>query len=79
MKVGELRRFKDDLQSAARTRRRGAARCSGRPFMLLEVVGDAEWVSFLIDGRVEPGWGYTFVADNSTPLEPVQPAQEVVY
>ena len=74
MKQGELLRFKDDLQSAA-----VVARCSGRPFMLLEVVGDAEWVSFLIDGRVEPGWGYKFVAENSTPLAPVQPAQEVVY
>jgi hypothetical protein len=47
--------------------------------MLLEVLGDAEWVSFLIDGRVESGWAYTFVTESSTPLEPVQPAQEVVY
>lgn len=47
--------------------------------MLLEVRAPAEWVSFLIDGRVESGWGYTFVGDNSTPLDPVQPTQEVVY
>jgi len=73
MKSGELRRFKDGLKSAA-----DVARCSGRPFMLLEVRSHAEWVSFLIDGRVESGWGYTFVADSSTPLEPVQPAHEVV-
>lgn len=73
MKVGDLRQFKEDLKSAAIV-----ARCSGRPFMLLEVLGAPEWVSFLIDGRVESGWGYTFVAESSTPLEPVQPAQEVV-
>ena len=74
MKSGELRRFKDDLQSAA-----AVSRCSGRPFMLLEVRAPAEWVSFLIDGRVESGWAYTFVEQSSAPLEPVQPAQEVVY
>jgi len=74
MKVGDLRRFKDDLRSAA-----AVSRCSGRPFMLLEVRSPSEWVSFLIDGRVESGWGYTFVAESSTPLEPVQPTQEVVY
>jgi len=74
MKSGELRRFKDDMWSSA-----AVSRCSGRPFMLLEVRSPVEWVSFLIDGRVESGWGYTFVEQSSTSLEHVQPTQEVVY
>jgi len=73
MKPGELRRFKDDLKSAS-----PFLRCSGRPFVLLDVKSPSEWVSFLIDGRVERGWGYTFVAESSAPLEPVQPDHEVV-
>ncbi len=74
MKPGDLRQFKPDLDFGPRVHR-----LSGQAFVLLEVELHADWVSFLVDGRVERGWGYEFVAGYSRALEPVQPTQEMVY
>ena len=64
MKPGELRRFKD-----------GKDELDGRSFMVLEVRaaklveprGDLR-VDFLIDGRIETGWGYSWLQKHSEVL-----------
>ena len=64
MKPGDLRQFKDGLLGSAHTLMRSVA---GRPFMVLEV-GETlttSMVSFLIDGRIERGWGGDWVESNS--------------
>ena len=70
MKPGDLRQFKDGLTGSARTQS-----VAGRPFMVLETATVAAaattWnppalrVSFLIDGRIERGWGGDWVESNS--------------
>jgi hypothetical protein len=62
MKPGDLRRFKEGLD--------GSARCQqlrGHPFMVLETATTetAHWVTFLVDGRIERGWGGDWVESNS--------------
>ena len=62
MKSGDLRKFKEGLTGSALTQR-----VIGRPFMVLEV-GETlttSMVSFLIDGRIERGWGGDWVESNS--------------
>ena len=71
MQPGDLRRFKDGLLGSARTQS-----VAGRPFMVLETATVAAaattWttnrVSFLIDGRIERGWGGDWVESNSEDL-----------
>ena len=65
MKPGDLRRFKD-----------GKDELDGRSFMVLEVRaaklveprGDLR-VDFLIDGRIETGWGYSWLQKHSEALD----------
>ena len=76
MKPGELRRFRDSLIAL------GADHVEGGTFMVLRVgydVATGHGVDILIDGHVDEGLGYFWVAVNSEPLEPVQSTQEVVY
>lgn len=66
MKVGDLRRFKEGMT--------GSARCQqlrGHPFMVLETWTSetASWVSFLVDGRIESGWGGDWVESNSETID----------
>ena len=70
MKPGDLRRFKDFRNGSARS-----LQLIGRPFVVLEAA-EAErradaWVSFLVDGRLEKGWGYDWVESNSEAIDPV--------
>lgn len=64
MQPGDLRKFKEGLTGSARTQS-----VAGRPFMILEAA--TTWnppalrVSFLIDGRIERGWGGDWVEQNS--------------
>ena len=62
MKPGDLRQFKDELRTSAH-----ASKVAGRPFMVLEAATTetACWVNFLIDGRIERGWGGDWVEQNS--------------
>ena len=62
MKPGDLRQFKDELRTSAH-----ASKVAGRPFMVLEAATTetASWVSFLVDGRIESGWGGDWVESNS--------------
>ena len=62
MKPGDLRRFKDFRNGSARS-----LQLVGRPFMVLEAGGTetSHWVSFLVDGRIERGWGGDWVKQNS--------------
>ena len=69
MKPGDLRRF--DYFEAL-----GADHLAGAVFMVLRVTG--QWVDILVDGKIEPEWGYPWVEQNSELLEPVQPARPVV-
>ena len=68
MKPGDLRQFKDGLTGSARTQS-----VAGRPFMVLEAA--TTWnppalrVSFLIDGRIERGWGGDWVEQNSEVID----------
>ena len=62
MKPGDLRRFKEGMT--------GSARCQqlrGQTFMVLETSTTewTRWASFLIDGRIERGWGGDWVESNS--------------
>jgi hypothetical protein len=68
VKPGELRRFKDGLRGAF------AERVSGQPFVVINVhphlhphVLDAA-TDFLVGGRIETGWGLTWVMNNSEVL-----------
>ena len=66
MKVGDLRRFKEGLT--------GSARCQqlrGHTFVVLETATSetARWVTFLIDGRIEGGWGGDWVESNSEVID----------
>ena len=68
MKKGELRRFSDELITETHGKR-----VQDRTFMILDVYPlkdrDGELVvNFLIDGRVEQGWGIDWVARNSEVL-----------
>ena len=62
MKPGDLRRFSDKLVGSPYD---GVD--AGRPFMVLEVgeTPKTSMVSFLIDGRIERGWGGDWVESNS--------------
>ncbi len=63
MKVGDLCRFKDGLVGAA-----AVQRCSGRTFIVLEVFklrDGSRTTSILLDGKVEAGWGGSWIEDNS--------------
>jgi hypothetical protein len=60
MKPGDLRQFKD----GKRARDLGRSH-AGRTFMVLR---EGAGVDILIDGRVETGLGYFWVADNSEVL-----------
>ena len=74
MKAGDLRRF-------GYFEALGADHLVGSVFMVLRVTGvpgKARWVDILVDGKIEPEWGYPWVEQNSEPLEPVQPAPLVV-
>ena len=66
MKPGDLRKFKDRLFSSPR-----AEQVAGRPFMVLEAATTetTSWVSFLIDGRIERGWGGDWVEVNSEVID----------
>ena len=66
MKPGDLRRFKDKLTGSPRTHA-----LLGRPFMVLEAGGTetSHWVSFLVDGRIERGWGGDWVIENSEVID----------
>ena len=64
MKAGDLRRF--DYFEAF-----GADHLAGAVFMVLRVIGvpgKAQWVDILVDGKVEPEWGYPWVEQNSEAL-----------
>lgn len=68
MKPGDLRRFGDELITETHSKR-----VQDRTFMVLDIYPlsdrDGELVvSFLIDGRVEEGWGIDWVARNSEAL-----------
>ena len=63
MKPGDLRRF-GNFEAF------GADHLVGSVFMVLRVTG--QWVDILVDGKIEPEWGYPWVEQNSEPLEPVQ-------
>ena len=62
MKPGDLRQFKD----SKRARDLGSTH-AGRTFVVLGE-GGRHGVDILIDGRVETGLGYFWVADNSEVL-----------
>lgn len=62
MKPGDLRRFSDRLTGSPRT-----VAVVGRPFMVLEA--SSTQVSFLVDGRIERGWGSDWVIENSEVLD----------
>ena len=72
MKPGDLRKFKEGLTGSARTQS-----VAGRPFMVLETAWSpgvaTTWttnrVSFLIDGRLEKGWGYNWVEQHSEVID----------
>jgi hypothetical protein len=57
MKPGDLRRFKDDLNTT------GAGGPEGRTFLVLQV--RQMTVDILLDGGVEAGLGYFWVEDSS--------------
>ena len=62
MKPGELRRFRDNLDSLV------AAHASGQTFLVLEVAKlrrGCRRLVILIDGKTESGWGYAWVEANS--------------
>ncbi len=64
MKAGDLRRF--DYFEAL-----GADHLAGAVFMVLRVTGvpgKARWVDILVDGKIEPEWGYPWVEQNSEVL-----------
>jgi len=62
MKPGDLRRFSDKLVGSAQVND-----AAGRLFIVLEVgeTPKTSMVSFLIDGRIERGWGGDWVESNS--------------
>ena len=62
MKPGDLRRFSDKLVGSP-----SVGDVAGRPLMVLEVgeTPKTSMVSFLIDGRIERGWGGDWVESNS--------------
>ena len=69
MKPGDLRCFKNFRNGSARS-----LQLIGRPFMVLEVdpaSPDARRMAFLVDGRLEKGWGYDWVESNSEAIDPV--------
>lgn len=64
MKAGDLRRF--GYFEAI-----GADHLVGSVFMVLRVTGvpgKARWVDILVDGKIEPEWGYPWVEQNSEVL-----------
>ena len=68
MKPGDLRRFKDDVGDAYGS---PMTRITGRLLMVQEVFqssGSSPTVTILIDGRLEAGWGYQWVKDNTEAL-----------
>jgi hypothetical protein len=64
MRKGDLRRFRglDRLASHSSPSWEAVA---GRTFLVVSATGEADWMSFLIDGRLEEGWGYRFVQEHS--------------
>ena len=71
MKPGDLRQFKDGLRTAPRGAGHRGERCSGRPFMVIEIGGaqKSPWVSFLVGSHLEEKWGYEWVEKNSEPVD----------
>lgn len=64
MKAGDLRRF-------GYFEALGADHLVGSVFMVLRVTGvpgKARWVDILVDGKIEPEWGYPWVEQNSEVL-----------
>ena len=64
MKPGDLRRF-------GYFEALGADHLVGSVFMVLRVTGvpgKARWVDILVDGKIEPEWGYPWVEQNSEVL-----------
>ena len=64
MKAGDLRRF-------GYFEALGADHLVGAVFMVLRVTGvpgKARWVDILVDGKIEPEWGYPWVEQNSEVL-----------
>ena len=64
MRKGDLRRFKslDSLPSPASP---SWAAVADRTFLVVSASGEADWMSFLIEGRLEEGWGHKFVQEHS--------------
>jgi len=65
MKLGDLRRFKDNVRNSAEILT--GLPFAGRTFMVLEMEtnGPICSVSFLIDDRIERGWGGHWVERSS--------------
>ena len=56
-----MRRFLPEIRAGSAHTNRVA----GQTFVVLDASSDSAWVSFLIEDRVERGWGYEWVELNS--------------
>ena len=61
MRKGDMRRFLPEIRAGSVHTQRVA----GQTFVVLDASSDSAWVSFLIEDRVERGWGYEWVELNS--------------
>jgi hypothetical protein len=65
---GDLRRFKDKLAPTPDGHPRDEV--TGRSFMVLDIWRyGVERVCFLVDGRIERGWCFNWVKQNSEALD----------
>lgn len=56
-----MRRFLPEIRAVSAHTQRVA----GQTFVVINASSDSAWVSFLIEDRVERGWGYEWVELNS--------------
>lgn len=64
IEIGQLRRF-GNFEAF------GADHLVGSVFMVLRVTGvpgKAQWVDILVDGKLDPEWGYPWIEQNSEVL-----------
>ena len=63
-----MRRFLPEIRAGSAHTQRVA----GQTFVVLDASSDSAWVSFLIEDRVETGWGYEWVELNSEVISEAQ-------